>query len=94
MAKDLSRFIDVKKISFLSDPVMGERLVLICKVLLDLKLTNATAIFGSPDDKKLKSSMTLFLTADQGNDVFQQVLDKFFHSEKDKRTVDLLETAV
>ncbi len=42
------------------------------------------------DDLKPKSSMTLFVLAAPGCDVFQKALDKFFHGEKDEKTLDLL----
>jgi uncharacterized protein (DUF1810 family) len=45
---------------------------------------------GSPDDAKLRSSMTLFALADGSEPLFQQVLDTFFAGERDPRTVDLL----
>jgi len=46
--------------AYLNDPVLGKRLVQISQELLDLKNLSARQIFGSPDDMKLKSSMTLF----------------------------------
>jgi uncharacterized protein (DUF1810 family) len=39
---------------------------------------------------KLRSSMTLFARADPTNEVFQQVLDGFFHGEADRATESLL----
>ena len=48
---------------FKRDPVLGSRLVRICRTLLALPDKNAHEIFGSPDDLKLKSSMTLFCNA-------------------------------
>ena len=43
---------------------------------------SALQIFGSPDDLKLKSSMTLFASVSSGNSLFQQVLDKYYHGDK------------
>jgi uncharacterized protein (DUF1810 family) len=45
----------------------------------------------SPDDVKLKSSMTLFAALEETNLVFQKVLDKYFDSAKDARTLDLID---
>ena len=42
---------------------------------------------------KLKSSMTLFLLAAPECNVFQKVLDKFFHGEKDKNTIRILKNS-
>ncbi|GEO08496.1 DUF1810 domain-containing protein [Segetibacter aerophilus] len=75
---------------FLSHPVLGSRLLEICNELLKLNSNDAHAIFGSPDDMKLQSSMTLFNSLNT-NDVFQQVLDKFYNGEKDNKTLQILE---
>jgi uncharacterized protein (DUF1810 family) len=49
------------------------------------------AIFGSPDDMKFRSSMTLFsLAADEDESAFRQALDRFWDGREDKRTVALL----
>ena len=45
-----------------------------------------------PDDLKLRSSMTLFAEADPHEEVFRQVLDKFFGGAKDEGTVEILKT--
>jgi uncharacterized protein (DUF1810 family) len=45
---------------YLAHPVLGPRLVEISKALLTLPGNNATAVMGSPDNLKLRSSMTLF----------------------------------
>ena len=77
--------------AYLKHPVLGERLIRICDVLLQLPDNNANGIFGSPDDLKLKSSMTLFGYLDHSGPVFQAVLDKFFNSKKDIRTLEIIE---
>jgi uncharacterized protein (DUF1810 family) len=46
--------------AYLLHPVLGRGLIEISKALLELEDNHATRIFGSPDDLKLKSSMTLF----------------------------------
>jgi uncharacterized protein (DUF1810 family) len=76
--------------SYLGHPVLGQRLKEICAALLDVKTADAYQIFGSPDDVKLKSSMTLFATVAEEGSVFEQVLDKFFDGKKDERTLALL----
>jgi uncharacterized protein (DUF1810 family) len=76
--------------AFLAHPVLGSRLVDICEELLKLASSNATSIFGSPDDVKLKSSMTLFAALPGANPVFQQVLDKFFNGAKDAKTLQII----
>jgi uncharacterized protein (DUF1810 family) len=90
---ETSKFYAIKDIreaeSFLDHPVLGSRLVAICNELLQLTGNDAHGIFGSPDDVKLKSSMTLF-AALNANPVFQMVLDKYFKGAKDHKTLQLL----
>ena len=71
-------------------PVLGSRLVRISEELLGLDGNNATRILGSPDDMKLRSSMTLFASLPNAHSVFQQVLDKFFQGRPDEHTQRLL----
>ena len=51
---------------------------------------NISNIMGYPDDLKLKSSMTLFSIADSSNDIYKNILDKFYNGEVDQVTIDLL----
>ncbi len=60
------------------------------KKLLDVESDNALEVMGWPDDLKLKSSMTLFAVVKPECEVFQKVLDKFFHGERDQRTIEIL----
>ena len=76
---------------FLKHPVLGSRLVEMCEELLRLKGNDANKIFGSPDDLKLKSSMTLFSLVNNSNPVFQKVLDKFFNGAKDNKTLQIID---
>jgi uncharacterized protein (DUF1810 family) len=69
---------------YLAHPVLGKRLVEISNALLEVEGKTANQIFGSPDDAKLKSSMTLFGALDVTNPVFQTVLDKYFDGAKTK----------
>lgn len=75
--------------AFLKHSILGTRLVQICKALIALPSKDAHGIFGSPDDRKLQSSMTLFASLDS-HPVFQQVLDKFYKGIKDERTLQIL----
>ena len=73
--------------AYLAHPVLGARLVEISQALLGLAGSNATAVMGSPDDLKLRSSMTLFAQVPGASPVFQQVLDKFFKGQPDELTL-------
>ena len=75
---------------YLKHPVLGSRLLEISKALLTLPGSNATNIMGSPDDLKLRSSMTLFGAVPGADSVFQAVLDKFFGGAPDAKTLQLL----
>lgn len=90
---ETAKFYAIKDIheaeAFLKHPVLGERLISICTELLNLKSNNALQIFGSPDNLKLKSSMTLFDALDM-HAVFDSVLTKFFDGERDQRTLGIL----
>jgi len=76
--------------AYMQHPVLGQRLIEICTALLQIKSNDAHAIFGNPDDLKLKSSMTLFASLPDAYPVFQSVLDKFFNGETDSQTLHLI----
>lgn len=76
--------------AFAQHPLLGSRLVQLCEAVLALASTDATRLMGSPDDAKLKSSMTLFASLPHPNPVFQLVLDKFFHGQPDEHTLRIL----
>lgn len=71
-------------------PVLGARLAECCTAVLRIKGKTALEVFGSPDDMKLKSSMTLFERAISDEPVFAQVLDRYFDGHRDERTLQLL----
>jgi uncharacterized protein (DUF1810 family) len=91
---DISRHYAIKDIgeatAYLMDQELGLRLTNICKALLELETNNAYQVFGSPDNLKLKSCMTLFEAVPASFPVFGQVLDKFYGGERDQRTLQLL----
>ena len=75
---------------YLNDPVLGKRLINICNELLNQGNNNAHKIFGSPDDIKLHSSMTLFSSLPNADPVFAKVLDQFFEGKKDEKTLQII----
>ena len=78
--------------AYLAHPVLGPRLKEISEALLALDGLSAHEIFGYPDDLKLRSCMTLFRMADLNCKVFEQVLEKYYDGEPDRRTVELAAT--
>ena len=91
---ETSKFYAIKNIDeaavYLKHPVLGERLIRICHALIKNPGDDANKIFGSPDDMKLKSSMTLFAALPGTDPVFQTVLDKFFNGTRDNKTIEIL----
>ncbi|HEX6991897.1 MAG TPA: DUF1810 domain-containing protein [Gemmatimonadales bacterium] len=75
--------------AYLAHPILGARLRQCAALLLQLRDRSAHEIFGSPDDLKLHSSATLFAQVSPSGSVFRQLLDQFFGSEEDTRTLAL-----
>jgi len=75
---------------YLQHPVLGSRLIEVSRSILGIEGKTARQILGSPDDLKLRSSMTLFSLADQSDPVFAAVLDKYFEGKPDPKTIALL----
>jgi uncharacterized protein (DUF1810 family) len=76
--------------AFLENPYLGGNLREICSALTALATSNAREVFGVPDDMKLKSSMTLFAHACSSNQIFLDVLEKYFQGQQDTQTLKLL----
>jgi uncharacterized protein (DUF1810 family) len=77
--------------AYLNDPVLSQRLIEITSEFLNLENKSAYSVFGSPDDMKLKSSMTLFNAVQNETKVFELVLDKYFFGSKCEHTLRYLE---
>lgn len=75
--------------AYLAHAVLGDRLRECVEVLLEQDGSSAHAIFGSPDDMKLRSCLTLFSEA-SGEEVFLRALDKYFDGEPDRGTLRIL----
>lgn len=76
---------------YLKHPVLGRHLVEISQALLALEGKTANQIFGTPDDLKLRSCMTLFAAVENSNPVFSRVLEKYFNGQPDALTLSILE---
>lgn len=94
-SSETSRFYAVKTKAeaelYLAHPVLGARLVRISEALLEIEGKTANQIFDSPDDMKLKSSMTLFGALKNTNPIFQSVLDEYFNGTNNLRTLQLID---
>jgi uncharacterized protein (DUF1810 family) len=71
-------------------PVLGRRLQECCHRLLRVEGRTAREIFGTPDDLKLRSCMTLFERAAPDAAVFGRVLDRYCAGARDAATLRLL----
>lgn len=75
---------------YLNDPVLGKRLIEISEAVISQQGKTALEIFGRPDDRKLKSCMTLFGQVPNTNPVFQKVLEKYYQGSVDEKTLAIL----
>ena len=74
---------------YLEDEIFGNRLYNITLELLKIDEDDPINIFGNVDALKLKSSMTLFdIVSD--DEIFYDVLKKYYGGKKDERTIALL----
>jgi uncharacterized protein (DUF1810 family) len=71
-------------------PVLGARLKECVELVLAVKGKSAFQIFGTPDDLKFRSSMTVFYRAVPDEPLFKRALDKYCDGREDPRTVELL----
>ena len=76
--------------AFLDHPVLGARLVECTEALLAHEDRSATSIMGSPDDLKLRSSLTLFSLVEPQGSVFHRGLERFFEGQPDELTLDIV----
>ena len=72
--------------AYLAHTVLGARLRECCEAVCNITGRSALEIFGSSDDMKLRSSATLFAAVSDG-DIFAQVLEKYFHGDRDQETL-------
>lgn len=76
--------------TFLRHPVLGARLKECTELVLHVSGKTAFDVFGSPDDVKFRSCMTLFDRVAPNDGLFDRVLAKYFNGERDPRTLQLL----
>lgn len=76
--------------AFLDHPYLGNNLITITKVLLENPSSDPIRVMGIPDNKKLRSCMTLFSHAAPQETVFRAVLQKYFNGQEDRRTLQIL----
>jgi uncharacterized protein (DUF1810 family) len=92
----MSRRYSIKSLSearaYLEHPLLGPRLVACAESAMAVEGRSAYAIFGSPDDMKLRSCATLFATVSPPDSVFARLLDRYFDGERDGKTLHILDS--
>jgi uncharacterized protein (DUF1810 family) len=73
--------------AYLADPILGPRLRECARLALDVEGRTARDIFGSIDEMKFRSSITLFAQAAPEEGVFQRCIDKYFVGQPDPATL-------
>ncbi|MCH9632908.1 MAG: hypothetical protein S4CHLAM6_12520 [Chlamydiae bacterium] len=68
--------------------LLGKRLLECSKILLNIDGKGINEIFAYPDNIKLQSSMTLFVKAAPSENIFQQVIEKYFDGKLDDKTLE------
>jgi len=76
--------------AYLAHPLLGSRLIQCTRTVNAVRDRTAHQIFGSPDDMKLRSSMTLFREAASDPVPFTTAIDRYFDGEADQRTLDIV----
>jgi uncharacterized protein (DUF1810 family) len=77
--------------AYLAHPLLGARLRECTQAVMAVEGQTAHEIFGSPDDLKFRSSMTLFAHAVPEEKLFRAALEKYFDSEADALTLEKLQ---
>ena len=76
--------------AYLAHEILGPRLIECTRLIMAASDKSINDILGSPDDIKLRSSLTLF-DAVSGDSVFRSALDKFCAGASDSATLAILE---
>ena len=76
--------------AYLAHPILGSRLIECTELVNNVEGESLRQIFGSPDDMKFHSSMTIFSLIEPRHDAFKQALDKYFNGELDERTIAIV----
>jgi uncharacterized protein (DUF1810 family) len=76
--------------AYLRHELLGPRLHECTRLVNQAQDRTIGEIFGSPDDLKLRSSMTLFARATEDNENFIALLDKYYDGRQDELTLTRL----
>ena len=76
--------------AYLKHPILGLRLKECTRLVNAVEGRSINQIFGSPDDLKFRSSMSLFASVAPEHQIFKDALQKYFGGELDPLTVQRL----
>ena len=77
--------------AYLAHPILGARLRECTALVNAVDGRSATEVFGSPDDLKFRSSMTLFEAVADDPAPFATALERYYDGDRDEKTLDLLD---
>ncbi len=76
--------------AYLRHELLGPRLHECTRLVNAIQGRSIGEIFGSPDDMKVRSSMTLFVHATDDNSDFVELLARYYDGEEDPLTLERL----
>jgi uncharacterized protein (DUF1810 family) len=91
---EIARFYAIRDLAearaYLAHPLLGPRLECCTHAVLGVEGRTVHEIFGSPDDMKFRSSMTLFAACGEDAAVFEAALEKYYDGVADSETLKRL----
>jgi uncharacterized protein (DUF1810 family) len=90
MAEKFAISSTLEALAYLRHPVLGPRLRECTQLVNSVQGRSLKQIFGSPDDFKFRSSMTLFAHVAPGDGEFLEALRKYCRGEPDPKTLEIL----
>lgn len=79
-------------LAYLNHAILGPRLHKSCECLLSCQSCNIIDIFGYLDYLKVRSSMTLFSFISNKNNIYDDIINKFYNNEYDKKTLSIIDS--
>ena len=76
--------------AYLEHPILGPRLIECSELVNQVEGRTINEIFGTPDDLKFHSSMTLFASIPDAPPAFDAALAKYFGGAPDRMTAKML----
>ena len=91
---DMTKLYSIKSLkeasAYLEHPILGQRLIESCEILLNFDAPSISNVMGFPDDLKLRSSMTLFEYISKPDSIFKKVLTQYFDDNFDDASLEIL----